>query len=367
MTCQADPALELSLSQRLRAALTWPRLRIGLVANTLIAVLLTIVSSGNTDSLTQRFVVSLVLSHSIGTCIYLLGSLCNFGKDWSPLVRLLGQMGIFVLGGWLGLGLTVLVLHLFIDLNLSGEELRQAFVTCTLLALFFGTVVCFYYTLYEKMERMAAQLAEKELAEERLLQLKTRAELDALRAKVQPHFLFNTLNSIASLITIDPAKAEEMVERLAELFRYALDAGQDRTVALEEELRVVRDYLEIEKVRLGERLIYNIEIDGDIGRVQVPGLLLQPLVENSINHGIGPLAAGGRVDIVCRRAQDTCLIEVRDTGRGFDPQAISAGFGLRGVRERLRLHYGDKHHFAIEQNGGTYIRISVPIADESKA
>lgn len=348
------------LSQRLYAGLNWPRLRIGLVANTLIAVLLTIVSIGETDQLVQHFAVSMVVSHCIGSSIYFLGVVCNFGRDWPPLLRGLGQVALFLLGGWFGLGLALIILHTLFSVNASADQLYDTFITSTLLALFFGTVVWFYYALYERIERMAAQLAEQKLAEERLLQLKTRAELDALRAKIQPHFLFNTLNSIASLIATDPGKAEEMVERLSELFRYALDAGQQRMVPLKQELDVVRDYLEIEKVRLGQRLDYAVYIDAAIDHLEVPSLLLQPLVENSIRHGIGPLASGGRVDILCQRIQGDCLIEVRDSGKGFDPQAATTGFGLRSVRERLQLHYGTNHQFSIEQDAGTHIYIKLP-------
>ncbi len=289
-------------AQRLRACLSWPHLRILFVSCTLIATLLTIISIGETDQLARHFAVSLIISHCIGISIYLLVITCTFGKDWPRFMRGLAQIALILLGGWIGLGVALGILFVFFSVNTSSEQLYDTFITSTLLALFFGIVVWFYYALYERIERMAAELAEKELAQERLLQLKTRAELDALRAKVQPHFLFNTLNSIASLIAIDPAKAEEMVERLSELFRYALDAKQEQMSSLEQELAVVRDYLEIEKVRLGERLVYSMQIDAATAQTAVPSLLLQPLVENCIRHGIGPLAAGGRVEIVCRRA-----------------------------------------------------------------
>jgi two-component system, LytTR family, sensor kinase len=353
-----------ALRQRLRAILSWPQLRILFIACTLIATLLTIVSIGETDQLARHFAVSWFISHCIGFSIYLLGATCIFGKDWPPLMRRLGQIALIVLGGWIGLGIALTILFLLFSVNTSSQQLYDTFITSTLLALFFGVVVWFYYALYERIEHMAAELAEKELAEERLLQLKTRAELDALRAKVQPHFLFNTLNSIASLIAINPAKAEEMVERLSELFRYALDAEQKHISSLQQELNVVRDYLEIEKVRLGERLDYRIEVTADLGEVEVPSLLLQPLVENSIRHGIGPLSAGGRIEIRCRCERDRVLIEIRDSGKGFDPLATSEGFGLRGVRERLQLHYGERHQFTIEQDNGTRIHILLPLEKE---
>ena len=350
-----------TLKARLREGFTWKRLRLSLFANTLIAILLTIVSLGDGEELYLKFGISFTFSFCIGTSIYILGLLCDFIDSWRLALKGLGMTALFVLGGWIGSGLAILILTQLLQIRIQKHQLAEALTTCTLLAVFFGGVVWLYFALYEKLEKTAAQLAEKEVSEQRLLQLKTRAELEALRAKVHPHFLFNTLNSIASLIPLDPARAEEMVEKLSELFRHALAAGPDDMVRLEDEIRIICDYLEIEKVRLGERLQYNIVVDPELNDVSVPGLLLQPLVENSIVHGIGPLPEGGKVTVHCQRDNGHCRIEVSDTGTGFDPNVPSQGFGLSGVVERLDLHYGDQHGFGVERLDGAHISFRLPL------
>jgi LytS/YehU family sensor histidine kinase len=217
------------------------------------------------------------------------------------------------------------------------------------------------------LENAVARLAEKEINEQRLLRLKTKAELEALRAKVNPHFLFNTLNSIASLIPIDPAKAEEMVQKPALLFRYTLDASHHELMKLAGELRLIEEYLEIEKVRLGERLTCSIEADESLAEVYIPGLLLQPLVENSIKHGIAPVKTGGHISIKCSRNGRYCNIEITDTGKGFDEAEIVEGFGLSGVRKRLALYFGDDYQFSIEANQGVRIVTQLPIKQNKDA
>jgi glucose-6-phosphate-specific signal transduction histidine kinase len=351
------------LPQRLRSAWAGQRLRIVLIANTLIAVLLTIVGVGqeHQQDLWLCLATNFVFSQSIGLSIY--GLLIAFAvvETWRPLKRGLATTGLFVAGGWLGALLATALVRLLLGMDL-GEPLRQVLLTCTLLAVFFGAVICLYLALYEKLERTAARLAEKEIDAQRLLRLKTLAELEALRAKVHPHFLFNALNSIASLIPLDPARAEDMVTRLAELLRYTLEASDRELVRLEDELGAVRQYLEIEKVRLGDRLSYAIHFEPELAELRLPGLLLQPLVENSVKHGIAPLARGGRVEVRCAREGEYCRLEVADTGQGFDPARANGGFGLRGVRERLDLHYRDRYGFAVAGQDGARVILHVPLA-----
>lgn len=350
-----------TLKARLREGFTWKWIRLSLLANALIAILLTIVSIGDGRELPLKFGISCAFSFCIGTSIYILGLCCDFINSWRLAFKGLGMTVLFVVGGWIGSGLAILILTQILQIHIQGHQLQDALTTCTLLAVFFGGVVWLYFGLYEKLEKTAARLAEKEVSEQRLLQLKTRTELEVLRAKVHPHFLFNTLNSIASLIPLDPVRAEEMVQKLSALFRYALDTGNHELVRLEDEIRIIGDYLEIEKVRLGERLHYRIDIDPALNGISVPSLLLQPLVENSINHGIAPLPAGGKIAVCCRRENGHCHIEISDTGTGFDPDIPSKGFGLRGVVERLDLHYGDQHRFGIERLGGARISFRLPL------
>ena len=189
-----------------------------------------------------------------------------------------------------------------------------------------------------------------------------RAELRALRAQVNPHFLFNTLNSIAALIAENPAAAEDTTTRLAETFRYTLATSERSHAPLGEELAFVRSCLEIERTRFGDRLRVEEAIEPGLDHVPVPTLLLQPLVENAVLHGAGARPAGGTVRISARREGDRLVLEVADDGPGLDGGGAAGGFGLRSVRERLALA-GPPHALDLESapGAGTRVRITLPL------
>jgi len=213
--------------------------------------------------------------------------------------------------------------------------------------------------------RFYRELKERELLEEQLRALAAQAELKALKAQTNPHFLFNTLNTIAQLIHTDPAQAEATVERLAEMFRYVL-AGSERTlVPLEEELAFVDGYLEIERARFGERLRLTREVAPEALSVPVPSLILQPLVENAVRHGRGD---DGSVDLTIRAQPhgDEVVIAIADQGPGLSMGVWgcgSRGHGLRNVDERLRKTYGDECGLEIAANEpqGTVVTVRIPV------
>jgi two-component sensor histidine kinase len=169
------------------------------------------------------------------------------------------------------------------------------------------------------------------------------ARLAALTAQLQPHFLFNSLNTIASLVHVDPDKAELTIERLADLLRYALTSSDRRLVTLGEELDVVRDYLELQRLRFGERLRFRIEVDAELRSERVPPMSIQPLVENAIVHGIGDRRGGGTIVVSAAKTDDRLELRVEDDGVGPGNSARSGtGTGLRAVRERLALVFGER-------------------------
>ena len=353
------------LRVRLAEALEWKSLRLLGLIDTLIAILLTLIFVQDSNWWT-RFLIFFICSHAIGVSIYFLVCLSDVLEIANLWKRSLLLGGIFVLGGWIGTLLTLGFVMAFLPLEAAWSSLFSWLKNSTIFALLFGALVTGYFVLRHRLEENAARLAEKEIAEQRLLQLKTRAELEALRAKINPHFLFNALNSIASLIPVDAPRAEEMVQRLSGLFRYTLEASNRETVKLSDELHVIREYLEIEKVRLGERLSYQIEMETQLADVPLPGLLLQPLVENSVKHGISPSKNGGQVLIHCRRENDCCWIEISDTGRGFDGAKMAEGFGLSSVRERLALYYGHEYEISIANTNGVQIVIKVPLTTNGR-
>ena len=195
----------------------------------------------------------------------------------------------------------------------------------------------------------------------RTIEAEARARFQALQARIRPHFMFNSLNTIASLTRTNPVLAEEMVEDLAELFRVSL-AASDALTTLGAELDLVRRYLKIEQLRMGERLHVVEETAGLPMDARIPALLLQPLVENAVYHGIEPLAAGGTVRIEGGCDGDLITLSVTNP-RPETPPRRRAGnhMALANIRERLQLHYGRRGRLDMEVGGAEYrVRLSFP-------
>lgn len=212
------------------------------------------------------------------------------------------------------------------------------------------------------------RLREKRLQQERreqALRLQTsRAELRALRAQINPHFLFNALNSIAALIASDPEQAEATVERLSELFRYTLRNWDGEWVRLDQEMAFVRCYLDVEKTRFKRRLSVSFEQDQEAGEALVPALMVQTLVENAIKHGVAPTRGPSKVEVCIQRSNGTLRIEVRDSGPGFQDNSSPAGHGLKNTRDRLREHFGNNAQLTIardEASAITKVNIVMPV------
>lgn len=218
------------------------------------------------------------------------------------------------------------------------------------------------------------RLQQKRQEQEQLahaLRLQTsRSELKALRAQINPHFLFNALNAIASLIHTDPARADAAVEQLAEVFRYTLRRSEHEWAPLDQELAFARAYLDVEQARFGKRLTYAVHADDDVARAHVPSMLLQTLVENAVKHGISRLRTPGRIDVHAARNNGRVTLEVRDTGPGPSvPAAASTpngeSFGLRSVRERLGGHFGGNASLELRRDGDvTIARIDMPLVED---
>jgi two-component system sensor histidine kinase AlgZ len=227
------------------------------------------------------------------------------------------------------------------------------------------SVVVSYAIMFPAMlvqaQRNRTRRVERQVVEER--QAALRAQLGALQARTSPHFLFNSINTVACLITEDPPLAERTLERLADLFRYALDSGRTSRVPLQTELAMVRDYLEIQQARFGDRLQFSLHADPAVLDVPVPPLLLQPLVENAVVHGFGQRPRG-RVEVSARREGCSLVLEVRDDGPG--PGASShhgTQTSVRDLGERLRLAFGEGAQLALQHlpQGGCLARVAMPV------
>jgi signal transduction histidine kinase len=200
--------------------------------------------------------------------------------------------------------------------------------------------------------------------------LAVEAQLKMLRYQINPHFLFNTLNAINSLLLLDDApRARVMIQRLSEFLRYSLEGEAAAKVTLEEEIRSVRAYLEIESVRFEDRLAIQLNIETGLASCSVPSLILQPLVENAVKHGITQSEKPGTVFVSASRGDNHLMLIVSDTGPGFTVDGhhqLEPGLGWKNTEQRLALHYGDQ--FVLERRqrngGGAEVMIQIPIASE---
>jgi signal transduction histidine kinase len=229
------------------------------------------------------------------------------------------------------------------------------------------SLVSVFGHMLENIRLQRRRQEQEQLAQQLRLQ-SSRSELKALRAQINPHFLFNALNAIASLIHTDPARADRAVEQLAEMFRHTLRRSEQDWAPLQQELAFARAYLEIEQARFGPRLEFSIDSDERLQRAYVPSMLLQTLVENAVKHGIARLHTPGSIDVRAQLHGARVVLEVRDTGPGFDPPApvvgSGEGFGLRSVRDRLRGHFGDGAALHLERaRDATVARIDLPLVE----
>ena len=249
-------------------------------------------------------------------------------------------------------GLTTAVV---LGLVLAGQPMmsaRGAFSIAAGFAMAFTGWLTIYFAVHARRERDSVQF--------RLAAVARDAQLQALRAQINPHFLFNCLNSLRHLIATQPARAEVMVTGLADLLRYSLVSDRSDSVLLSDELHIVNEYLKLEAVRLEERLTVEQSITPDALRARVPPMLIQLLVENAIKHGISELPAGGVVNITAGVSTGRLDVRVTNTGR-LRPQALGNGHGLANVRERLRLIYGNAAAFSLEErHGAVEARLSMP-------
>jgi two-component system, LytTR family, sensor kinase len=210
-----------------------------------------------------------------------------------------------------------------------------------------------YALLYREREVRAAEL-EAQLA---------RAELQVLKMQLQPHFLFNALNTIAEMAHNDPNDADRLIARLGHLLRLSLEQAGHQVVPFRQELQILEAYLEIEQTRFQDRLVVKMDITPEVLDAGVPALLLQPLVENAIRHGTSPYTGRGRIEVRGERQGEELHVEIRDSGRGFPrPGQYREGLGLRNTRERLRQLYGPEQALSLGSDpaGGAVVTIVLP-------
>ena len=285
-----------------------------------------------------------VVSYSVGFFV----QVCTgVGRDYAParLPRFLVTAAMTGCGLVLGLALGgVLVAGHPASLLGDDSSLLVALLICALVAAGFEGL----RQLWDTRERLTR--AERDaLARRKAL---AEAELRVLQAQVEPHFLFNTLANVISLIRTDPARAARLLERLTSLLRTSLSRTRRIDGTLGDELGVVRAYLEIQALRMGGRMTYGVEVDPGLEAVRMPPLLVQPLVENAVLHGIEPSASGGRVQVCAELSDGAVRIRVTDDGAGMHPDTAGGGVGIANVRERLRASFGTTGTLALFETPG---------------
>jgi sensor histidine kinase YesM len=256
-----------------------------------------------------------------------------------------------------------LIRLMYPEMNFLGLD---QYVRIAFYCLAFGIPVFLYMVARGLWQSALEKVKEKELTQERLERELLAARLQALQAQTNPHFLFNALNSIATLIATDPARAEATVERLASLFRYALDRHDGRYVPLSEEIRVVEDYLAIEKTRFGDRLNSLIAVDSAVLALRLPPLLLQPLVENAVKHGVAQREDETAVEVTCESVPDGRIrLSVANDGPAPAPESGWSGVGLENLLSRCRTLFGSGFTFRLWQPrpGWTLAELEIPAAE----
>lgn len=317
-----------------------------LLFNTAIAGLLTLVGF-------DSFWINFIYSQCIGLSIYAINAtvMCRV-KDkrrrWLSLA--LTFPGSIMLGVTLGAWIS----------GVGDWSDSQAWIA-VVIGLFFGGIGGITYFLSERIEKLDAEVRLHQLQQSEIERRALEAQLKMLQAQIEPHFLFNTLANVGSLIDSDPALAKRLLERLNDWLRLALARARSDCATLGDELDMLENYLQILKIRFGERLRWQIEAGADARSSVFPPMLLQPLVENAVRHGIEPKLGGGTLIIRAQTENDRLRVSVHDDGAGMSADA-QPGAGLENIRARLAALYGDGAGLVLESNaqGGLTSMLELP-------
>lgn len=309
-------------------------------------------------------------------------SFCIGGLNFATIPRVWGAVQKFPLWRWplrvgaifgntlLGslMACVILMAIGWIPRDVYWPEFWGSLKIATFISILAGISIGIYETSQWRLAESALQLQTKQLEQERALKQAAAARLASLESRIHPHFLFNTLNSISSLIPEDPQRAERLVEQMAALLRFSLDANQAGLVPLAAELKVVADYLEIERARFGDRLRYQINLQQDLEAARVPALAVQTLVENSVKYAVAPNRAGGEIRIAGSRENGCLRVTVTDQGPGFILESAPAGHGLDNLKERLASLFGANAALTLDrcENRNSMI-LTVPYNDKPDA
>lgn len=326
-------------------------------ANTIIAVFLAAIRFGS--GFAGNLVYSQCIGFSISASLHVaIGRI----KSTNVLVQVFVIAAVMIAATAVGMIIAPLIGSAFLagpaPQALTADEKLAITLQSLLYSILFGSIITYVFISNERIseERLRRLDQEKNAVE---------AQLRLLQSQMEPHFLFNTLSNTISLIDSDPKTARRMLETFTAFLRSSFPDARERTVALSRELDLVRRYLDIFAIRMGDRLRYRIDVPDDILAVRIPPLLLQPLVENAIKHGLEPSAGGGELVIEGRRDGDTVRLLVADSGTGISEKAVGNGIGLANIRQRLDLLYGPRGRLVLEENTPSGVKATIEVPYET--
>jgi len=309
----------------------------------------------------SRLWENLVYSHAVGFSIHILSEWCG-----PPLRVWLAKAGYAVrLAAYSTLWVAGVVLGFAIASLLLGHEFHNlvALYPMIVVALLIATVTGLAHRSHVMSELRAERERRERLEEQRAL---ATTRLRLLQAQIEPHFLFNTLANVSSLIDADPKRARVMLDQFTLLLRALLDQTRQSATSLRKELQVAEAYLSVLKIRMGERLAYRIDVPSDLVELEVPAMLLQPIVENAVKHGIEPKMQGGMVLVSAARTGDELVLAVEDNGVGFVADSKES-IGLGAIRERLAVQFGDHGRLEIVRTEQQWTRVAIHIPMSGKS
>jgi sensor histidine kinase YesM len=312
-------------------------------------------------SLCVSFIFSVCIGNLIGAAIALASPYFSAERSPRNMLALIALISVAAAVGCVIASSLVIVLGLYPPGDFFAIVSRSLKIS-VLIGLIFGLSSFFYEKLKSELEATQSQLSERKLEEERSRKLALEARLSSLESRLRPHLLFNTLNSISALIREDPERAERMVERLSALLRFSLDSSERGAVPLADEVKIVTDYLEIERARFGERLRFTIEIPESLSRIEVPPFCLQTLVENSVKYAVSTSRAGAELRVEAEADGRSIRLSVSDDGPGFTADAIRAGHGLDNLQARLLALYRDRASLSLHREERSMkVTVSLPL------
>jgi sensor histidine kinase YesM len=324
-----------------------------LLFDTIIAAFLTVLKFG--DGFVINFIISQSIGLSICSCILIVN---HFFRTTKPALQAILVAVALIIGTTAGSLIGTLASGM--NASMLLDKHGPFFLQLMILGVMFGTIINYIFTSRGQITDSEKRIQEEQI--KRLTSEKEAAEanLKLLQVQIEPHFLFNTLSNILSLLDTDLEKGKSMLVDFIKYLRTSLPKIREKTTTLDQEMEMIRAYLNLFKVRMGDRLLYEIDLPKNVEDFSLPPMLIQPLVENAIKHGLEPKVEGGEILIRGEEKEGILRLEVVDTGLGFSKDRGS-GTGLANIKERLKSTYGNGARLVLEANQPCGVKATIEV------